>query len=252
MFKSSKQCEHCGMQKHRADRRFCSKECHIKAKRKSFYDDEKRIKRCSRCNEWKSFSSFAARRSGEEKLKLPLLQPHCKDCSKYIDKSFKANNCDHLREYKKNRYWENPEKARASRRDLPEAERLAKNKRQREYAKANKDKVLMFNRIRRHKERAAGALPHRFDIGYLLCMQDARCIYCNEIMDKYHIDHKIPVSKGGTNELHNLQLLCPTCNMKKSVLTHEEYVHRKFGMNIEEFNLMRKNEYEQRNLVACE
>ena len=31
-----------------------------------------------------------------------------------------------------------------------------------------------------------------------------------------HIDHKIPVSKGGSDELDNLQTLCSDCNLNKS------------------------------------
>jgi 5-methylcytosine-specific restriction endonuclease McrA len=30
-----------------------------------------------------------------------------------------------------------------------------------------------------------------------------------------HIDHKLPRSKGGTNDDDNLQVLCRTCNLKK-------------------------------------
>lgn len=32
----------------------------------------------------------------------------------------------------------------------------------------------------------------------------------------YHIDHMVPLSCGGSNWPKNLQILCPTCNMKKS------------------------------------
>jgi 5-methylcytosine-specific restriction endonuclease McrA len=30
-----------------------------------------------------------------------------------------------------------------------------------------------------------------------------------------HIDHIVPLAKGGKNELDNLQLLCGKCNLKK-------------------------------------
>lgn len=31
----------------------------------------------------------------------------------------------------------------------------------------------------------------------------------------YHVDHAVPLVVGGTNDLDNLQLLCPPCNLKK-------------------------------------
>ena len=46
------------------------------------------------------------------------------------------------------------------------------------------------------------------------------CLY-NELqptipLDFMDIDHKVPISKGGSNEFGNLQLLCRKCNGKKS------------------------------------
>ena len=46
-----------------------------------------------------------------------------------------------------------------------------------------------------------------------------RCVECGakkEDGTTLHIDHKIPVSKGGTDELDNLQTLCSDCNLNKS------------------------------------
>lgn len=37
-----------------------------------------------------------------------------------------------------------------------------------------------------------------------------------ELEDPYHFDHIVPLSKAGTNDLSNLQLLCSDCNLKKS------------------------------------
>ena len=46
-----------------------------------------------------------------------------------------------------------------------------------------------------------------------------RCVECGASKDDgatLHVDHKIPVSKGGTDELDNLQTLCSDCNLNKS------------------------------------
>ena len=34
-------------------------------------------------------------------------------------------------------------------------------------------------------------------------------------MGQIHIDHKIPLAKGGKHIIGNIQILCPTCNIKK-------------------------------------
>jgi CRISPR/Cas system Type II protein with McrA/HNH and RuvC-like nuclease domain len=33
--------------------------------------------------------------------------------------------------------------------------------------------------------------------------------------DMLEVDHIIPISRGGSNQLDNLQILCKTCNIKK-------------------------------------
>jgi 5-methylcytosine-specific restriction endonuclease McrA len=41
------------------------------------------------------------------------------------------------------------------------------------------------------------------------------CPYCNEAIVKGHVDHIIPVCKGGTNERENLAWVCQRCNAQK-------------------------------------
>ena len=48
--------------------------------------------------------------------------------------------------------------------------------------------------------------------------QQWRCNMCNILLDaSYEIDHKIPLYKNGTNEIHNLQALCRNCHGKKTI-----------------------------------
>lgn len=49
------------------------------------------------------------------------------------------------------------------------------------------------------------------------------CQYCNIVGGKLEIDHIIPISKGGTNELINLTTACRTCNRQKHDKTPEEF-----------------------------
>lgn len=63
-------------------------------------------------------------------------------------------------------------------------------------------------------------IPSR--VRYKVIERDGRkCCICGRspITDKsveLHVDHKVPVSKGGTNNLKNLQTLCSECNLGKS------------------------------------
>ncbi len=56
-----------------------------------------------------------------------------------------------------------------------------------------------------------------------------KCIYCDDILTHKNIsfDHIIPLSKGGTSELANIQLICKTCNRQKDKMLHDEFVKLK-------------------------
>ena len=49
------------------------------------------------------------------------------------------------------------------------------------------------------------------------------CTYCGKIGGKLEGDHIIPISKGGTNELHNLTTSCRKCNRQKKDKTSIEF-----------------------------
>lgn len=52
----------------------------------------------------------------------------------------------------------------------------------------------------------------------------ASCAACGT-KSKLVIDHKIPISRGGTCELDNLQALCQPCNSRKGTRTMQEFTN---------------------------
>lgn len=50
---------------------------------------------------------------------------------------------------------------------------------------------------------------------FILQRDNYKCVKCNSNVN-LHIDHIIPVTKGGKNINENLQVLCRTCNLAKS------------------------------------
>ena len=67
-----------------------------------------------------------------------------------------------------------------------------------------------------------GKLPHyRTHKKTLYEIQDRKCAGC-DYPKAYHgldVDHDVPVSKGGGDEIDNLNLLCPRCNRRKGTGT---------------------------------
>ena len=55
------------------------------------------------------------------------------------------------------------------------------------------------------------------DVRRLYLVQAGRCRSCLRSLAVvgYHVDHVVPIAKGGLNVVGNLQLLCPRCNLRK-------------------------------------
>ena len=54
---------------------------------------------------------------------------------------------------------------------------------------------------------------------------NGRCALCGVPVkyEKMTVDHKIPLSHGGTNEISNLQLACLSCNRAKQDISEKEF-----------------------------
>lgn len=65
------------------------------------------------------------------------------------------------------------------------------------------------------------------DLKALLKQQKGRCGYCGKsIKTTYTVDHIQPLSRGGTNWISNIQLLCLSCNTSKQDADPIEFARR--------------------------
>lgn len=89
----------------------------------------------------------------------------------------------------------------------------------------NPDQVRRRTELRRI--RAGGHVPDKSSIKRSLWGSQAGCcLYCRKkITDpsEAHLDHFMPVARGGTNSESNLVLSCSKCNQEKHAKTPEEY-----------------------------
>lgn len=181
------------------------------------------MKTCRKCINEKAETEFYERRIGSG-----VLYSHCKDCykseasehrAKHKEKinaqraEYRARNKDRIRARGAKRYAENRDKIRAQ---------------QDKYKEKNPDKYKEKDRNRRAALRGAEGKHSAADIMKIFERQRGLCAGCNARLfksgaNRYHVDHIVPLAKGGSNWPDNVQCLCPTCNLSKGAKLPEEW-----------------------------
>ena len=89
----------------------------------------------------------------------------------------------------------------------------------RAYGKTTNGKRRNREKMAKRRAKVRGARIERLPGRYrdqLLESQLGRCAYCQcnlgQLDQVYHVDHVIPLAKGGAHALANLVLACPACN----------------------------------------
>ena len=85
----------------------------------------------------------------------------------------------------------------------------------RQWQRRNPDKC----RDKRHARRALGEFPKDFKLM-------SHCWVCLST-ENLQVDHILPVSRGGTNDISNLTTLCGSCNSSKNNLTYSEWFEKR-------------------------
>ena len=143
-----------------------------------------------------------------------------KDKIRESQKNYRENNKDKLKEYRKEYYKNNKDKLKEYYKNNEEIIR-AKRK---VYIKNNRDKFKLYQQKRRALKLGNGGSYTEEQWLDTLEYFDYKCAYTGEcIKVSCHIDHIIPLSKGGTSYIWNLVPSTASANLSKQSRNMEEW-----------------------------
>lgn len=160
-------------------------------------------KTCTKCGQSKPLDAFNRKSSAKDGRRAS-----CRVCQRAQDSNRIASDRDRYREIFA---------ARNARQREYRAERYRGNREaalnyQREWRFSNPDRAYAQKvRKRAAKEQASHAPYSRADI---FAAYAHECVYCGAPAE--HLDHVVPISKGGADAAHNLLPACAPCNLGKS------------------------------------
>lgn len=196
---------------------------------------------CADCCQWKPFSDYYNNSKAADKH-----MHHCKPCTRERGRQWRARNPDLVSAGKVRHYWKhreallqankewreaNPERRRQAWRDWKIANPEASREMNLRYWNRNADRLRADARLRYQKSAVDGRLVPRWQTRRArkkgnggsftlvewraLCAKYGNiCLRCRQVA-KLTVDHVIPIVRGGSNDIGNIQPLCETCNKSK-------------------------------------
>lgn len=158
-------------------------------------------KKCTKCPEVRCLGNYA-----KDKRRKGGLTSWCKVCKKEYIKTYRQKNAESIKTYVSQ--WGKKNRPRIM-------------EKQREWACNNREKHLAIARAgdakRRARKTLAGGSYTAQEWRDLKAKHNHACLRCGrkEPEIKLAADHVIPIVKGGTSFIENIQPLCMPCNIWK-------------------------------------
>lgn len=193
---------------------------------------------CSKCNETKYFKDFNTSKRNRDGY-----VGSCRSCQKQYfyenrdilrlkQKQYRELNKDRIAENKKKWHFNNRDSILKHKREYHHKNKDVINLKSKQFYEKNKDEQLKKRKIyaktqigksvHRNKEHKRRSKTKQGDVTaqqLLELQQNAKvCYWCNASLKnkKVHIDHYVPLSKGGEHTLSNLVVSCDKCNLRKN------------------------------------
>lgn len=137
-------------------------------------------------------------------------------------KKWQEKNLDKIKKYNKEYYQKNKEKILTSYTKWRLANMEKRRKSCKAYRKRHPDRIRFKNNIAKDRRRGAKGKHTLQEWEALKKKYNYSCPKCKrkELIIKLTRDHIIPISKGGTNYIDNIQPLCGSCNSRKKDHVH--------------------------------
>lgn len=141
---------------------------------------------------------------------------NCKPCANAASTAWRAANPETARAATNAWRAANPDRNKAEK----AAYKAANHEKVKAYAAAwaetNPEAIRINNHNRRARKRANGGTLSRGLSAKLFKLQKGKCPCCGlPLGNNYHLDHRMPLALGGSNDDGNMQLLRQRCNNQK-------------------------------------
>lgn len=184
-------------------------------------------KTCRRCGETKPHSDFHS-----DKRLRDGRQSHCRACQAKHKRGYYRRHADRLRQERREYAAKNKptDEQKAAKREYDRRYRADNAERLREarraWVEANKTKVRYIKQSYKHRRRLQeGRGISWSELRDWEEAQRKQCYWCGAKCDeKHHVDHYIPLSKGGEHVESNLVIACAPCNLRKNAKLPEDFL----------------------------